>query len=58
MPASAYIYTDTEEGSAVQDPPTPSEEEHEQDEERRQDEDAMRYPGHEDPDKVAEDDET
>jgi hypothetical protein len=42
----------------VQDPPTPSEEEHEQDEERRQDEDAMRYPGHEDPDKVAEDDET
>ena len=34
----------------MHDPPTPSEEEHEQDEERRQDEDAMRYPGHEDPD--------
>jgi hypothetical protein len=42
----------------VQDPPTPSEEEHEQDEERRQDEDAMRFPGHEDPDKATEDDET
>jgi len=41
----------------VQDPPTPSEEEHEQDEERRQDEDAMRYPGHDDPDAVTDDDE-
>jgi hypothetical protein len=41
----------------VQDPPTPSEEEHEQDEERRQDEDAMRYPGHEDPDTRGDDEE-
>jgi hypothetical protein len=41
----------------VQDPPTPGVEEHEQDEERRRDEEAMRYPGHDDPDAVADDDE-
>ncbi len=29
--------------------PEPTPEEHEQDLERRQDEDAMRYPGHDDP---------
>jgi len=42
---------DTDEGSAVQDRPTPSEEEHERDE------DAMRYAGHDDPDAVADEDE-
>jgi hypothetical protein len=40
----------------VHDQPEPTEEEQEQGAERLQDEDAMRYPGHEDPDEVAEPD--
>jgi hypothetical protein len=41
----------------VQDPPTPSEDEQELDQERKQDEEAMRYPGHEDPDAATDEDE-
>jgi len=33
----------------VEDPPTPSDEEHEQGPDRRQDEEAMRGAGHDDP---------
>ena len=41
----------------MQDPPEPSEEEQEQPQERKQDEEAMRYPGHDDPDAALPDDE-
>ena len=41
----------------MEDPPTPTEEEHEQELERRQDEEAMRGAGHEDPDGATEEEE-
>ena len=41
----------------MEDPPTPTEEEHEQAPDRRQDEEAMRGAGHEDPDSAKEEEE-
>jgi hypothetical protein len=40
----------------VDDPPTPTDEEHEQGHERRQDEEATRGAGHDDPDEAEKDD--
>jgi hypothetical protein len=41
----------------LEDPPTPTEEEHEQGPERRHDEEAMRGAGHDDPDEAKDNEE-